>query len=100
MEILHYQMEAWEQFRCFQYEKNKTITLEQELEKQTKKNLLPSKKDDANIDELYWQSKYFCYLAGNCAENPHKLNYWWSKVNYYEVLEIIVFHTVYNINQI
>ena len=99
MELIHYQTEAWEKFRCFKYEKNKTITLEQEFQRQQKKNLLPSKQDDAVIDEMYWQLKYFCYLAGNCAENPQMLKHWWENVNYYEVLEIVVFHTVYSINQ-
>ena len=69
------------------------------MARQEKKNLLPNKKDDFNIDGLFWQLRYFCYLAGNCADNPHKLNHWWEEINIYEVLEIIVYHTVYNINQ-
>ena len=93
-----FQRVAWEQFRCFQYENNKTITLEQEIERKQKKNLLPSKKDDASIDPLYWQMRYFCYIAGNGQQNPHLLEHWWSKVDYYKILEIIVYHKVYNIN--
>jgi hypothetical protein len=68
------------------------------MDRQQKKNLLPSKKDDACIDELYWQLRHFCYLAGNCQQNPHMLNHWWAEVDFYEILEIIVYHTISNIN--
>ena len=98
MTIMFFQSEVWEHFNCFKYENNKTITLQQEIDRQQKKNLLPSKKDDANIEPLYWQLRYFCYLAGNCQQNPHKIDYWWEKIDYYNVLEIIVYHTIYNIN--
>jgi len=83
-----------------QYTKNKLKKPSQALEDKHKSDLLPSERDGMDWHEAeYWNIRNFVYYVCNGSERPDLLQRFWEELDYYELFELFIHHTIYGIRQ-
>jgi hypothetical protein len=98
---LHKFIDSVNKYRCFKdIKRYSKLNAAQQQEQKSKQDLLPDKKDGITQSESeYWASKQLVYFACKGNESPQNLKQFWEETDYYEILELMVLHTVYSIQQ-
>lgn len=47
----------------------------------------------------YWNIRNFVYYVCNGSERPDLLQRFWEELDYYELFELFIHHTIYGIRQ-